>query len=239
MYFLHFFTRKKGLFISFLSLLFIFSCVHSLKEERKENGNPVCSSEKKELEEKEPLEFAIAGEAADWQANISNEEAPASLAPKRESTSGFTSKRNRTKVLEMLNTANRVNGRGAEAISSSFPVKTGEIEVPDRKEAGVAHALGEDFNYYQMSEYDQSIFELATGKQPILITIGQGKKYWMGLLVGKIFKPCSACFYQMLDWIVEHNAQFKCRQDLDVVNAGDVILMPTKNMILNDELAEK
>ena len=83
----------------------------------------------------------------------------------------------------------------------------------------------------EIFDYNKIVSALRKGKNPVLIKIGSGKRYWISTLAEILFPLESPGFRRTLDWVIQNNRQFTSRRDLDFVRAGDKIRFPAKKTI--------
>ncbi len=83
-----------------------------------------------------------------------------------------------------------------------------------------------------LSKYQEIVEHLHNNEEPFTIVIGRGKNYWIGSLASQLFTFGTKEYNQMLEWIVENNKLFKKTADLNMVRVGDKLLLPTKEIVI-------
>lgn len=211
------------------------------KKESVENVQQSPDSSRSQIKiygEKEELEFAYAGGMRNVRmaAPKKSEKRPAASYPKKRQRK-LT--RRDSLYLEMIAKAKKLQEaeKAPHLTENSSP---GPAVAPQKSEIKekVTPPPVKAKPAKKADSYRELLKALVESEKPVEVVIKRGKKYWIGTLVSKMFPFGSSGYEKALDWIVAHNQHYHNKNQLNMVRAGDRLVLPTRKLIEQIQFAQ-
>lgn len=189
--------------------------------------------------EKEELEFAYAGGMRNVKmARPDKPRQTKRLTPKPHKPRKLTRKDSLFQA--MLAKARRLQNAEKSVALAQKPKSPATVNSPQNNSVKTETMLTRKKSEPRRStdSYEQLLQALIDSDKPVEVVIKRGKKYWIGTLVSRMFPFGSSGYEKALDWIVAHNQHFRNKKQLNMVRAGDRLLLPSRKLIEQIQFAQ-